>query len=54
MNEGGVILCDDYGFSDCPGAMRAMDEFFRDKQESIFHIPTGQSMVIKSARQAAA
>jgi O-methyltransferase len=54
MHTGGIILCDDYGFTDCPGATRALDEFFRDKEESIFHIPTGQGMVIKSARQAAA
>jgi O-methyltransferase len=52
MNAGGIILCDDYGFSECPGATRAMDEFFRDKEESIFHIPTGQGMVVKSAQQA--
>jgi O-methyltransferase len=51
MNAGGVIICDDYGFSDCPGATGAMDEFFSDKEESIFHIPTGQGMIIKSARQ---
>jgi O-methyltransferase len=47
MNAGGMILCDDYGFSDCPGATQAMDDFFRDKQESILHIPTGQGLVIK-------
>jgi O-methyltransferase len=54
MHTGGIILCDDYGFTDCPGATRALDEFFRDKVESIFHIPTGQCMVIKSTRRAAA
>jgi O-methyltransferase len=49
MRQGGIILCDDYGSSDCPGATRAFDEFFRAKEESIFHIPTGQGMVIKSS-----
>lgn len=48
MNPGGVLLCDDYGFLSCPGARRAMDEFFADKPERVFHIPTGQGLVIKS------
>lgn len=48
-NPGGVIICDDYGFSTCPGARRAMDEFFADKAESIIHMPTGQGVVIKVA-----
>jgi len=48
VNPGGVIICDDYGSSLCPGAKRAIDEFFSDKLEQVFSLPTGQSLVIKS------
>jgi len=30
---GGVLLCDDYGFTACPGARRAFDEYMTDKPE---------------------
>jgi O-methyltransferase len=46
VNPGGVIICDDYGLGSCPGSKQAMDEFFQGK-EPVFHIPTGQGMVIK-------
>ncbi len=45
---GGVLVCDDYGFETCPGARRAMDEFFNKCSEPIIHLPTGQGVVIKS------
>jgi hypothetical protein len=48
MNAGGIILCDDYGFSTCPGAKKAMDTFFADKNEKIVNLTTGQGLVIKS------
>ena len=47
MSRGGVIVCDDDGFISCPGARRAMDEFFKDKDEPVVRLPTGQAMVIK-------
>jgi len=47
VTPGGVIICDDYGSSLCPGARKAMDEFMAGKPESLFHIPTGQSLVVK-------
>jgi hypothetical protein len=46
MVEGGLILCDDYGFASCPGARRAMDEFFTVHSETIVHLPTGQGLVL--------
>ena len=46
---GGILLCDDYGFTSCPGAKKAMDDFFSDKPEEILHIPTGQGMIVKLA-----
>ena len=47
VSPGGVIVCDDYGSVLCPGARKALDEFMSDKPESLFHIPTGQSLVVK-------
>ena len=44
---GGVILLDDYGFTTCPGATRAADEFFADKPERIAMLPTGQAFTVK-------
>ncbi|MGY8635720.1 TylF/MycF/NovP-related O-methyltransferase [Bradyrhizobium sp. 14AA] len=46
MLPGGIVLCDDYGFASCPGARRAMDEFFKSKRETIIHLSTGQGLVI--------
>lgn len=43
----GIIICDDYGFTSCPGAYRAMHEYMQDKPEKIIHLPTGQGMIIK-------
>lgn len=47
LSKGGVILADDYGFRTCPGARKAMDDFFKDLPEKIIELPTGQAFVIK-------
>ena len=48
MSSGGVIVCDDYGFLSCPGAKKAMDEFFLNRKEiSVIQLTTGQGMVFK-------
>lgn len=47
LRSGGILLCDDYGFTTCPGAKQAMDEFFADKLERIVHLPTGQAFAIR-------
>lgn len=46
LQPGGILLCDDYGFTTCPGATKAMDNFLRDR-ERVVHLPTGQGFVIK-------
>jgi O-methyltransferase len=46
---GGMIVCDDYGFSPCRGAKEAVDEFMADRPENVIHSPTGQGIVIKQA-----
>lgn len=47
MNRGGVILFDDHGFADCPGARLAANEFFADKPEKVIDLATGQGLVVK-------
>jgi heptosyltransferase-2 len=38
MVKGGVILFDDYGAATCPGAQKAIDEFFESKVEKPSHV----------------
>lgn len=49
MVPSGIIVLDDYGFPSCPGARRAVEEFFDDKPEVPFCLTTGQAMVVKLA-----
>lgn len=44
---GGFLVFDDYGMPTCPGARRAIDEFFLDKREVPLILPTGQAIVFK-------
>lgn len=53
MSEGAFILVDDYGFSMCPGARKAVDDFFADKEEVPLALPTGQALVVKLQRRQA-
>ena len=52
MSPGGVIVLDDYGFTSCPGATRAVEEFMTGKPEHVLHLPTGQGVIIVSDRAA--
>jgi O-methyltransferase len=47
MQPGGILLFDDYGYSSCPGARAAIDEFFADKPEVKVAMVTGQCSVQK-------
>jgi len=47
MEKGGLMIFDDYGFLRCPGAKKAVDEFFLDKPEEPCYLPTGQCVVIR-------
>jgi hypothetical protein len=49
LKEGGVLLCDDYGFESCPGARQACDEFFSQLHppRQMLHVPTGQGIIYK-------
>jgi hypothetical protein len=46
MSPGGIFVCDDYGSAYCPGAKRAMDEYFADRPEKVLPLTTGQSIAI--------
>jgi len=52
--DGGIILCDDYGFTDCPGATAAVNDYLRDKPEQMLALPAGGGFIIKGALTAKA
>jgi O-methyltransferase len=49
LSAGGFLLFDDYGWTSCPGARAAVDEFFADKAERPLYLPTGQALVVRLA-----
>ena len=49
LTTGGVMVFDDYGFPTCPGARKAVDEFFANKPETPIILQTGQAIAIRSA-----
>lgn len=49
---GGIIVCDDYGFTTCPGATRAIDDFMAQRPEEVIHSPTGQGIILKQGSMA--
>jgi hypothetical protein len=53
MSPGGVIVCDDYGFTTCPGATKAVDDFLRDKPEKMIALPYGGGFFIAGVPTAA-
>lgn len=54
LNPGGVLLCDDYGSTVCPGATRAADELLRDKPEKMVAMASGGGFLIKGLHTSAA
>lgn len=50
MTAGGVILVDDYGFTSCPGATKAVDEFLADKPEMMMRLSGGGGFIVKGIR----
>ena len=47
LSPGGILVCDDYGFTTCPGATRAIDEFFAGKPEKMLALGGGGGFVVK-------
>jgi O-methyltransferase len=50
LAPGGIIVCDDYGLTTCPGATRAVDEFLADKPEKMVLLDGGGGFLIKGTR----
>jgi hypothetical protein len=48
LATGGVMVFDDHGFASCPGATKAIDEYFADKPDTPLGLPTGQAMLWKA------
>ncbi len=46
MQPGGIIVCDDYGITTCPGATQAIDQFLADKPEKMLALPDGGGFLI--------
>jgi len=42
----GIIYFDDYGWG-YPKLRKTVDEFFKDKPETLLHSPSGNSIVVK-------
>lgn len=47
IEQGSIMIFDDYGHVSCPGVKTAVDEFFSDKAEKPCYLPTGQCIVIR-------
>jgi hypothetical protein len=54
MSQGGIIVCDDYGFTTCPGATKAVDDYLVDRAEQMVALPCGGGFLIKGCTTAPA
>ncbi|GAB4392161.1 MAG: hypothetical protein Tsb005_05010 [Gammaproteobacteria bacterium] len=48
LTTGGFMIFDDYGFPSCPGARKAVDDYFKDKVERPLILENGQAIIIKT------
>jgi hypothetical protein len=47
LSDGGILVCDDYGFAVCPGATKAIDDYLRDKPEKMLALSDGGGFLVK-------
>lgn len=45
LSPGAVMVCDDYGFASCPGARKAVDEYFAGRRDVPIELPSGQALI---------
>ncbi|MEM9546919.1 MAG: TylF/MycF/NovP-related O-methyltransferase [Bacteroidota bacterium] len=48
LSIGGIMIFDDYGYRKCPGAKKAVDEYFQNENVMPIYLPTGQCVIIKN------
>ncbi len=49
--NGGMIICDDYGFETCPGATKACDQFIAENPNySLLAMPVGGALFFRNER----
>ena len=53
LSPGGILLCDDYGCSTCPGATQSINAFLADKPEKMISLDAGGGFFIKGKSTAA-
>jgi O-methyltransferase len=49
--RGGFMIFDDYGFPSCPGARRAVDEYFQATTSFPLVLQTGQAIIFRSGSE---
>lgn len=50
VDVGGVVIVDDYGFTTCAGAKKAVDEFVAENDSwRFFHLITGQGLLVRAS-----
>jgi len=47
LSNGALLVCDDYGFSSCPGATQAIKDYLQDKPEKMIAMASGGGFLIK-------
>lgn len=47
MNPGGIIVCDDYNFTSCPGATKAIDDSLAHRPEKMIGLSGGGGYLVK-------